>query len=103
LSQCCGFATNGPENRPASPQLAHDERRPISAAEVRQYLALIGNRAGNAQEHHNSTVQPDNVLVGEAADMTSEPSSPNGRNLIDHQAAGAAQSVFHTRLDDQAK
>ena len=59
--------------------------------------------AGNTQEHQNSTIQSDNVPVGETADLAAASGPSNGRNLVDHQAAGGPQSVFRTRLDDQVK
>jgi hypothetical protein len=34
--------------------------------------SLIHNRACNAQEHQNSAVQPNDILVGETTDMSAE-------------------------------
>ena len=60
-------------------------------------------RSGNAQEDFDRTIQPHQILVGEAADTRGDLRLWNGRDLIHHQSADGAQTVGLTRLDRRSK
>ena len=44
--------------------------------------------AGNAQEYDDCAAQADHVFIGESPDALTHSDSWNGRDLVDHQAAG---------------
>ena len=60
-------------------------------------------RSGNAQEDFDRTIQPHQILVGEAADTRGDLRLWNGRDLIHHQSADDAQAIALARLDGQSK
>src|SRR5436190_7284297 len=55
------------------------------------------------EEDEHGTAEPNHVVIAEATELVSQLRAGHGRDLVDHQAAGAAEPVSLVGFDPQAK
>lgn len=58
----------------------------------RRYSGRLG--AGQPEEDHDGTTQPDHVLIGETPDRFSQLGARHGGDLVHHEAAGHPEAVL---------
>ena len=69
--------------------------------EVLRVVALDSRSAGKSEEHHDRSAKSDEFLVAEFADALTQLRAWDGGDLVDHEAAGLAESIGVIRLDPE--